>query len=135
MGLKYKVGDKLMIEVVVDFLDLTDMRYPYSVRVGGEGDTLWLSQGCLDAVVVSDTGKLPKHDNNIEVDDIVELKDELRTKVHNVVTDYFYSEEYGEDFNISDVVAIYKKSWEKPKELQDMSKEELIELVKKLKGE
>lgn len=135
MELKYKVGDKLLIEVTVESLDLDDTNYPYDISLDNAEVRLWLSESSLESAVTAATGKLPKQGNNIEVGDIVRILKNVVYTVKTVEVDRVFVEEAIGYVLHKDIESVYKKSWEKPKELEEMSKEELIELVKKLKGE
>lgn len=133
MELKYKVGDKALIEVVVINTDEKDERLPYEIEVYGE--SYWVEESVLEDTCSTNIGTQPTAGNNIEVGDFVSsASDGIVYKVMEVLEDKVYTGKLGYVFK-DNIKVIYKKCWEKPKELEEMSKEELIELVKKLKGE
>lgn len=132
MELKYKVGDKVLVEVVVTNTDEEDSRFPYEVETE-DGVVFWISTEYLHESVSEN--KSPTTWNNVEVGDIVNILGNVSYTVKTLAEDRVFVRAAVGYILHTDIDAIYKKSWEKPKDLQDMSKEELIELVKKLKGE
>ena len=128
--LERKTGDVLLLHCVVDEVDAGDTRWPYHVIIGEEG--VWVGESDVERALRT---PLQQNDNpSIQVGDIVQL----HSGKMNVVTGFEEDDKVLCDlgwFYLKDVVAVYGKSWEKPKTLEEMSKEELIAIVEKLRGE
>ena len=114
----------------------------YDVKVF-KGHSWWYEEGWLEKIEEEGTEKegdtsksrLPTTWNNIEVGDI--NKHDVSGTAYSVVSlgdDRAFITDDGDYIHYKDIVVVYKKHWEKPKELEEMSKEELIKLVKELKG-
>jgi len=130
-NLKYGVGDKLFVEVVVKRID-KEGHYLYFVEAGYEG--WWVSEDDLisPSSVTATTSSLPSNTFNVEVGDIVLTTNGLKLIADYIGKDYIHSNEYGETFYFHEIAAIYKPTWKKEKTLEEMSREELIARIKQL---
>lgn len=136
MTLKFKEGDVVLVEAVVVETDDKDCAYPYYIKVDGQTYGYWANEDKVYARNSVEQYKQSTTWNNIEVGDII--KHDVFGTAYSVVRlgdDRVFTTDTGGYILYKDIVVIYKKSWEKSMSLEDMSKEELIELVKQLKGE
>lgn len=127
---KFKVGDKVYIEAEVTEVDNNDLDLPYYVFPTTGDYGLWVGEENILYNIIAQL--LPV--DNISVGDGIKTRDfEGIEEVINVGEDVVHTTNWR--VYKSSVTAIYKKSWEKKKSLEEMSKEELIAMIKKLKGE
>lgn len=154
---KFKIGDKVKIlkknvsysDLWIEGMDYTqetegviisfnpqldDFGPAYDIQVYDE-KTWWYEEKWLEKVEENSVEQ-PTTWNNIEVGDVI--KHTVSGATYPVVRlgdDRVFVADNNYYVLHEDIATIYKKSWEKPKALEDMSKAELIEIIKELKGE
>jgi len=156
--IKFKIGDKVKIcnkpQEDTDFVEWIDAldetcgligeiieyaNWDNSYHVESESGVWWYAEDWLEKIEEVGIKKQQPTTtwNNIEVSrgDVVAIKGcQLVFKVFDLTDTSALLEGHPTPVEPQDIIYIYKKSWEKPKELEEMSKEELIKLVKELKG-
>lgn len=128
-NLKYKVGDVVYVKAIIERADMNDTLYPYCISVGNDAAVFWTEVGDL----LTSEHQTSKADH-VYQGDVVRLNNGSFHHVLSLADGYLLTTS-PLPVPKNEVHAIYRKVWEKPKELEEMSKEELIALVKELKGE
>lgn len=128
-NLKYKVGDKVWVEFVVDKVDSEDKYWPYRLQ-SEDGEEYWVKE----EVVQARSQAVDISVDDVQVGDVVTNQDKFYT-VNMVVNDRVYVERNGYNYLMKkDIEGIYRNVYTKKKCVEEMTREELLEYVKQLEG-